>query len=59
MPDDQGLDAEAIERETAVPLPERDAMSVVAGVKLVPIADINPEPPFATGDQVNPPPHSE
>ena len=35
-----GLSAEEIEQETAVPLPEREAMSVVAGSKLVPISPL-------------------
>jgi hypothetical protein len=61
MPDEQGLDDEAIERETAVPLPERDAMSVVAGAKLVPLetvaagAQLNPE---ANAAPIAPPPSS-
>jgi hypothetical protein len=49
MPEEQGLDAEAIEQETAVALPERDAMSLVdGGVKLVPISPMvipNPAQP--------------
>jgi hypothetical protein len=44
VPEEQGLDDEVIEQETAVELPERDAMSLVAGAKLVPIATIAPEP---------------
>src|SRR5204863_182538 len=53
MPKDQGLDAEAIDQETAVALPERDAMSLVdGGAKLVPIATIAPEP------QINPDPNA-
>jgi hypothetical protein len=45
MPEQPGLDAEAIEQETAVALPERDAMSLVdGGIRLVPIATIAPEP---------------
>ena len=51
MPEQPGLDAEAIEHETAVALPERDAMSLVdGGIRLVPIATIAPEP------QLNPDP---
>jgi hypothetical protein len=57
MPEQQGLDAEAIERETAVALPERDAMSLVdGGVKLVPISPMvipNPPQPLA-GAPVDP-----
>lgn len=34
----QGLSDEAIEHETAVALPEREAMSLVDGVRLVPIS---------------------
>jgi hypothetical protein len=47
MAEEQGLDAEAIEQETAVALPERDAMSLVdGGVKLVPISPmVIPNPP--------------
>jgi hypothetical protein len=53
MPEKPGLDADAIEQETAVVLPERDAMSLVdGGVKLVPIATIAPEP------QLNPDPNA-
>jgi hypothetical protein len=44
MPQDQGLSDDAIAEETAVVLPERDALSIVAGAKLVPIATIAPEP---------------
>jgi hypothetical protein len=45
MPEQPGLDAETIEQETAVVLPERDAMSLVSGpIRLVPIATIAPEP---------------
>lgn len=37
----QGLSDEAIEQETAVALPERDAMSLVdGGVRLVPISPV-------------------
>ena len=40
MPE-QGLSAEAIEQETAVALPERDAMSLVdGGLKLVPMSPL-------------------
>ena len=40
MPE-QGLSDEAIEQETAVALPERDAMSLVdGGVKLVPMSPL-------------------
>jgi hypothetical protein len=40
MPE-QGLSAEAIEQETAVALPERDAMSLVdGGIKLVPMSPL-------------------
>jgi hypothetical protein len=53
MPEQPGLDAEAIEQETAVALPERDAMSLVdGGIRLVPIATIAPEP------QLNPDPNA-
>ena len=43
----EGLDDEAIESETAIPLPERDAMTMVdAGIKLVPMSPIViPGPP--------------
>jgi hypothetical protein len=41
MPEQQGLDDEAIEQETAVALPERDAMSLVdGGIKLVPMSPV-------------------
>jgi hypothetical protein len=37
----QGLSDEAIEQETAVELPERDAMSLVdGGIKLVPMSPL-------------------
>jgi hypothetical protein len=40
MPE-QGLDDAAIEQETAVALPERDAMSLVdGGIKLVPMSPL-------------------
>ena len=53
MPEEPGLDAEAIEQETAVALPERDAMSLVdGGIRLVPIATIAPEP------QISPDPNA-
>jgi hypothetical protein len=40
MPE-QGLSDEAIEQETAVALPERDAMSLVdGGIKLVPMSPL-------------------
>jgi hypothetical protein len=47
MPAEQpGLDDEAIEQETAVALPERDAMSLVdGGVKLVPMSPLVVPPP--------------
>ena len=59
MPE-QGLDAAEIEQETAVALPERDAMSLVdGGLKLVPMSplvlapkgpiDPIPEDPTGTG----------
>ncbi|HYU81115.1 MAG TPA: hypothetical protein VFA31_00100 [Candidatus Polarisedimenticolia bacterium] len=39
MPKEPGLSADEIEQETAVALPERDAMSLVdGGVKLLPIS---------------------
>jgi hypothetical protein len=42
----QGLSDEAIEQETAVALPERDAMTLVdGGVKLVPISGVVVNPP--------------
>ena len=45
MPEQAGLDDKAIDQETAVALPERDAMSLVdGGIRLVPIATIAPEP---------------
>ncbi|HEY7624982.1 MAG TPA: hypothetical protein VIA63_08160 [Candidatus Limnocylindria bacterium] len=54
MPQQQGLSADEVERETAVPLPERDAMSVVAGAKLVPISPLvippAQQPPTPLGD---------
>jgi hypothetical protein len=50
MPKDQGLSDDAIAEETAVVLPERDALSIVAGAKLVPIATIAPEPQPADTD---------
>ena len=41
MPERPGLDAEAIEQETAVALPEREAMSLVdGGVKLLPMSPL-------------------
>jgi hypothetical protein len=53
----KGLDEEAIERETAVPLPERDAMSLIDPLgKLVPIGDAVPgdgPPTIAPEDEVN------
>ena len=53
MPEQPGLDDEAIEQETAVALPERDAMSLVdGGIRLVPIATIAPEP------ELNPDPNA-
>jgi hypothetical protein len=53
VPEEPGLEAEAIEQETAVALPERDAMSLVDGaIRLVPIATIAPEP------QLNPDPNA-
>jgi len=53
MPEQAGLDDEAIDQEIAVALPERDAMSLVdGGIRLVPIATIAPEP------QVNPDPNA-
>jgi hypothetical protein len=53
MPDQPGLDADAIEQETAVALPERDAMSLVdGGIRLAPIATIAPEP------ELNPDPNA-
>ena len=53
MPKQPGLDAEEIEQETAVALPERDAMSLVdGGIRLVPIATIAPEP------ELNPDPNA-
>jgi hypothetical protein len=54
---DQGLDADDIEKEVAVPLPERDAMSLIdpAGT-LIPIADAtigaDGPPTIAPEDQV-------
>ena len=40
MPE-QGLSAEAIEQETAVALPERDAMSLVdGGIRLIPMSPL-------------------
>lgn len=51
MPAKPGLSDEAIEQETAVALPERDAMSLVdGGIRLVPISPIvipTPQPPVA------------
>lgn len=51
----EGLDDEAIENETAIPLPERNAMSVVdGGVKLVPMSPIaipSPAQPVDTTGQ--------
>jgi hypothetical protein len=44
MPQDEELSDDAIAQETAVVLPERDALSIVAGAKLVPIATIAAEP---------------
>ena len=53
MPEQPGLDADEIEQETAVALPERDAMSLVdGGIRLVPIATIAPEP------ELNPDPNA-
>jgi hypothetical protein len=46
MPQQQGLSDEAIEQETAVALPERDAMTLVdGGVRLVPISGVVVNPP--------------
>ena len=63
MPKEQGLDAQEIDQETAVALPERDAMSLVdGGTKLVPIATIAPEPqinPDPNAAPIVPPPNSE
>jgi hypothetical protein len=60
MPEQPGLDEKAIEQETAVALPERDAMSLVdGGIRLVPIATIAPEPelnPDPNGTPVGPQP---
>jgi hypothetical protein len=53
MPKEPGLNADEIDQETAVALPERDAMSLVdGGIRLVPIATIAPEP------QLNPDPNA-
>ena len=53
MPKEPGLNADEIGQETAVALPERDAMSLVdGGIRLVPIATIAPEP------QLNPDPNA-
>jgi hypothetical protein len=49
MPEQPGLSADEIEEETAVALPEREAMSLVdGGVKLVPMSPIvaAPTPPI-------------
>ena len=58
MPEQPGLDAEAIEQETAVALPERDAMSLVdGGIRLVPIATIAttaPEPELSPDPNATP-----
>jgi hypothetical protein len=63
MPEKPGLGADEIEQETAVALPERDAMSLVdGGVRLVPIATIAPEPqlnPDPNAPLIQPPPTSE
>ena len=62
MPEKPGLDADEIEQETAMALPERDAMSLVdGGVRLVPIATIAPEPelnPDPGAPPIEPPPTS-
>jgi hypothetical protein len=62
MPEKPELDADEIEQETAVVLPERDAMSLVdGGVRLVPIATIAPEPelnPDPSAPPIEPPPTS-
>ncbi len=54
MPEEQpGLDDEAIEQESAVALPEREAMSLVdGGVKLVPISPLVLPTPNQPIDQV-------
>ncbi|HVD30679.1 MAG TPA: hypothetical protein VNE19_03085 [Methylomirabilota bacterium] len=53
MPEQPGLDDAAIEQETAVVLPERDAMSLVdGGIRLAPIATIAPQP------EINPDPNA-
>lgn len=50
MPKEPGLNADEIEQETAVALPERDAMSLVdGGIKLVPMSPLvvaSPNPPI-------------
>ena len=55
-----GLSDDAIDQETAVALPERDALSLVdGGIRLVPIATIAPEPtinPDATAAPAEPQP---
>ena len=62
MPEKPGLDAKEIDEETAVPLPERDAMSLVdGGIRLVPISTIpglSPKPelsPDPDGVPLEPP----
>jgi hypothetical protein len=56
MPGQPGLSDEAIEHETAVALPERDAMSLVDGaVKLVPISPlVIPNAPHAQAGRSRP-----
>jgi hypothetical protein len=50
MPEQPGLSADELEQETAVALPERDAMSLVdGGVKLLPMTPVvvsAPTPPI-------------
>jgi hypothetical protein len=65
--EEQAPEADTVEREAAVSLPERDAMSLIGGPgTITPLppdvapgsgpADIVPEPPVAPIDPLAPPP---
>jgi hypothetical protein len=45
MTEQEDPESEPIENETAVPLPERDAMSIITGPSPVPVeGDVTPSP---------------
>jgi hypothetical protein len=52
---DQDPDDDTINREAAVPLPERDAMSILGGPRLLPVEDevpvVGPENPIKVDPQ--------